>query len=101
MPARHESGRRAVLDVAALPVGTNQLELSAVLAGAEKYLPRRLELGVRLFGGRSFGVRREEFVEPTAAQLRHRQAEQSASGWIRVDEDSRVVDNEHGVVSGR
>src|SRR5437763_14142776 len=91
MAARHETRRRTVLDVPDLAVGTNDLQLAAVFTPAEKRLPRRLELASG----------REEFVEAAAAQLRHRQAKEPARGWIGVDEGARVVDDEHGVMSGR
>src|SRR5438067_9829811 len=91
MAARHETRRRTVLDVPDLAVGTNDLQLAAVFTPAEKRLPRRLELASG----------REELVEAAAAQLRHRQAKEPARGWIGVDEGARVVDDEHGVMSGR
>jgi hypothetical protein len=73
-----------------LAVGANELELAALLAGAQEGLP----------GGVEVGSGREEFVESAAPQLLYGQTQQPTSGWIGVDENARVVDDEHGVMSG-
>src|SRR6266850_2389372 len=87
----YEPRRGTVLDVPYLAVGANHAQLSGLLAGVEKALPRCLEIHARL----------EEIIEATAEQIGRGHAKQSAGGRIDVNERPRVVDDDHGVTGGR
>jgi hypothetical protein len=91
MTAGDEPGGGVVLDVPLLAVGPDDAQLAGLLARLEKAAP----------GGVDVDADHQELVEPTAAQLIARQAEQATSGGIGIDEGARVVDDEHGVPGRR
>jgi hypothetical protein len=87
---RHEPRRGAVLDVPDLAVRAKHPQLSDLLARLQKRPPGRLEVHAGI----------EEVVEPATDHLMGRQAEQPASGGVRVDERPCIVDDEDGVARG-
>ncbi len=72
------------------PVRAQDPDLAGVLAVLEKRPPRGVEIQARL----------EEVVEPAADQLGEDQAEEATGGRIGVDQDARVVDDDHGIGGG-
>jgi hypothetical protein len=77
-----EMGAGAVLDVAGRALRTDDTQFAALVTGREKPLPGGVEIGCRSY---------EEIVEASTEELVDGPAEQVARCWVRIDEDTIVV----------
>ncbi len=90
VPVVQEMSGRGVLHVAHGRVGTHQAQLTRLPAGRQEGPPRGVETDVGM----------EEVIEATSHEVGGGRTEELLGRGIHVDEDARVIDNQHRIQRG-